>query len=221
VNPDPKDRLGFGLSTTPALFRGQMQYLANHGFHVITLHEAVAAIAARQPLPPRSVMLTFDDGYADFFEAAMPVMREHDFTATVFVITGRIGWSGFLSWSQIRAADTMGFTIGAHTVDHVALAGLPPARSFWQIHQSKLTLETGLGHAVLDFAYPFGSFNAYTQSAARKIGFETAVSTLTGSWHRPDSLMYLARLRVGGNMPMARYAQLVGGPPPTAADLAY
>ena len=178
------------------------------------------AIQERRPLSPRSVVLTFDDGYADFFEAAVPEMRKHGFTGTVFVITGRIGLGGFLNWAQIRASDTMGFTVGAHTVDHVALASLPPARAFWQMQHSKLTLESGLGHTVLDFAYPYGSFNTYAQSAAKKIGFETAVSTLIGSWHAPQSLMYLSRQRIGGSMPLAQFAQLVGGPAPTAADLA-
>jgi peptidoglycan/xylan/chitin deacetylase (PgdA/CDA1 family) len=220
INPNPRDRVGFGLSTPPAAFRAQMQYLADHGFHVIPLHEAVVAIQHHSGLPPRSVVLTFDDGYADFFTTAVPILQSHGFTATSFVVSGRMGWGGYMTPSQIVAADGMGFTIGAHTVDHVALAAQAPARASWEIKQSKLTLETLLGHPVLDFAYPYGSFNLYDMAQAKGVGFETAVSTLPGAWHAAAQLFELSRVRIGGGLPLAYFANLVGGPPPTSAELA-
>ncbi len=220
INPNPRDRVGFGLSTPPAAFRAQMQYLAGHGFHVLSLHQAVLAIQNHSGLPSRSVVLTFDDGYADFFSAAVPILQSHGFTATSFVITGRMGWGGYLTPSQIVAADGMGFTIGAHTVDHVALAAQVPARASWEIKQSKLTLETLLGHPVRDFAYPYGSFNLYDMAQAKSLGFETAVSTLSGTWHSTGQLFELSRVRIGGGLPLASFANLVGGPQPTAAELA-
>ena len=220
INPNPRDRVGFGLSTPPAVFRAQMQYLAGHGFHVISLHQAVMAIQNHSGLPSRSVVLTFDDGYADFFSTAVPILQSHGFTATSFVITGRMGWGGYMTPSQIVAADGMGFTIGAHTVDHVALAAQLPARASWEIKQSKLTLEALLGHPVRDFAYPYGSFNLYDMAQAKSLGFETAVSTLSGTWHSAGQLFELSRIRVGGGLPLAYFAHLVGGPPPTSAELA-
>src|ERR1700686_1323274 len=218
INPNPRDRVGFGLSPPPAMFRAQMQYLANHGFHVISLHEAVVAIKNHSGLPSHPVVLTFDDGYADFFTAAVPILQSHGFTATSFVITGRMGWGGYMTPSEIVAADSMGFTIGAHTVDHVALAAQVPARASWEIRQSKLTLETLLGHPVRDFAYPYGSFNLYDMAQARSLGFETAVSTLSGTWHSAGQLFELSRTRVGGGLPLGYFANLVGGPPPTRAE---
>jgi peptidoglycan/xylan/chitin deacetylase (PgdA/CDA1 family) len=220
INPNPRDRVGFGLSTPPAAFRVQMQYLADHGFHVVSLHQAVVAIQNHSGLPSRPVVLTFDDGYADFFTAAVPVLQSHGFTATSFVISGRMGWGGYMTPNQIVAADGMGFTIGAHTVDHVALAAQGPARASWEIRQSKLTLETLLGHPVRDFAYPYGSFNLYDMAQAKSLGFETAVSTLPGTWHPAGQLFELSRVRVGGGLPLSYFANLVGGPPPTLAELA-
>jgi peptidoglycan/xylan/chitin deacetylase (PgdA/CDA1 family) len=219
INPNPSDRVGFGLSTPPTAFRAQMQCLADHGFHVIPLHQAVLAIEHRSGLPSRPVVLTFDDGYADFFTAAVPILRSYGFTATSFVVTGRMGWGGYMTPSQIVAADGMGFTIGAHTVDHVALAAQAPARASWEIRQSQLTLETLLGHPVLDFAYPYGSFNTYDIGQAKSLGFETAVSTLSGTWHSAAQLFELSRERIGGGLPLASFAHLVGGPPPTSAEL--
>ena len=219
INPNPRDRVGFGLSTPPAMFRAQMQYLANHGFHVISLHEAVVAIKNHSGLPSHPVVLTFDDGYADFFTAAVPVLQSHGFTATSFVVSGRMGWGGYMTPSQVVAADSMGFTIGAHTVDHVALAALPPTRATWEMKQSKLTLEGLLGHPVADFAYPYGSFNAYDMAQAKSLGFETAVSTISGTLHSAGQLFLLSRMRIGGGLPLSTFAAVVGGPPPTASEL--
>jgi len=219
INPSPRDRLGFSLSTPPAMFRAQMQYLADHGFHVIPLHQAVMAIKNHSGLPSRPIVLTFDDGYADFFTTAVPILQSHSFTATSFVITGRMGWAGFMTPSQVVAADAMGFTIGAHTVDHVALAAQAPARATWEIKQSKLTLENLLGHPVLDFAYPYGSFNQYDMAQAKSLGFETAASTMYGTAHSPGQLFGLSRMRIGGGLPLTTFAGVVGGPPPTSAEL--
>jgi peptidoglycan/xylan/chitin deacetylase (PgdA/CDA1 family) len=219
INPNPRDTVGFSLSTPPAMFRMQMQYLADHGFHVVSLHQAVAAIKSHGPLPSRPVVLTFDDGYADFFTAAVPIMASHGFTATDFVISGRMGQWSFMTPSQVVAADGMGFNIGAHTVDHVALAAQTPSRASWEIRTSKATLETLLGHKVLDFAYPYGSFNAYDEAQAQSAGFETAVSTLYGTIHTAGQLFYLSRMRLGGGLPLSYFARVVGGPPPTAAEL--
>jgi peptidoglycan/xylan/chitin deacetylase (PgdA/CDA1 family) len=220
INPNPRDRVGFGLSTPPAAFHAQMQYLADHGFHVVSLQQAVIAIQNHSGLPARSIVLTFDDGYADFFSNAVPILQSYGFTATSFVITGRMGWGGYMTPSQIVAADSMGFTIGAHTVDHVALAAQLPARASWEIKQSKVTLETLLGHPVRDFAYPYGSFNLYDMAQAKSLGFETAVSTLSGTWHSAGQLFELSRVRVGGGLPLAYFAKLVAGPQPTSAELA-
>lgn len=219
INPNPRDTVGFSLSTPPAMFRLQMQYLADHGFHVISLHRAVAAIKSHSPLPSRAVVLTFDDGYADFFTTALPILASHGFTATDFVISGRMGQWSFMTPSQVVAADGMGFNIGAHTVDHVALAAQSPSRASWEIRTSKATLEGLLGHKVLDFAYPYGSFNAYDEAQAQSAGFETAVSTLYGTIHTPGQLFYLSRMRLGGGLPLSYFARVVGGPPPTAAEL--
>ncbi|HEV2014178.1 MAG TPA: polysaccharide deacetylase family protein [Candidatus Dormibacteraeota bacterium] len=219
INPSPRDRAGFSLSTPPAVFRAQMRYLADHGFHVISLHQAVVAIKNHSGLPYRPLVLTFDDGYADFFTAAVPILHSYGFTATSFVITGRMGRGGFMTPNQVVAADGMGYTIGAHTVDHLALAAQAPARATWEMKQSKRTLEELLGHPVLDFAYPYGSFNQRDMAQAKSLGFETAVSTLSGALHSAGQLFELSRMRIGGGLPLANFAHVVGGPPPTPAEL--
>jgi peptidoglycan/xylan/chitin deacetylase (PgdA/CDA1 family) len=219
VNPNPRDRVGFGLSTTPAMFHAQMQYLADHGFRVISLHQAATAIATHTPLPTRAVVLTFDDGYADFFTAAIPELRSHGFTATDFVISGRMGMWNYMTRSQVAAAAAMGFNIGAHTVDHFALAALAPARAVWEMRTSKQALEALLAQPVLDFAYPYGSYDRFVAIEARTLGFEAAASSNPGVLHWAGQLMYLSRMRVGGGLSLRAFAGLVAGPAPTAAEI--
>ena len=187
---------------------------------MVSLHDAVIAILHHSGLPARPIVLTFDDGYADFFTQAVAVLGSHGFAATDFVISGRMGWGSYMTAAQVLAADQMGFTIGAHTVDHAALAALSPARALWEMRQSKLTLEALLGHPVLDFAYPYGGFNAYDEAQARQLGFEVAASTVGGAWHWPSQLMSLDRIRVSGGMSLFGYARLVGGSAPSASELA-
>jgi peptidoglycan/xylan/chitin deacetylase (PgdA/CDA1 family) len=186
---------------------------------VISLHQAVLAIKNHFALPVRPVVLTFDDGYADFFTTAIPIMQHHGFTATDFVISGRMGRASFMTPSEVVAADQMGFTIGAHTVDHVALAWLSPSRAAWEIRTSKVMLETLLGHPVLDFAYPYGSFDSFDMTEAQHLGFECAVSTLSGRVHSAGQLYDLSRMRMGGGVPLSYFAGVVGGPAPTLAEV--
>lgn len=214
VNPDPRDRVGFALSVTPAAFHQQMDYLARNHFHVIPLSQAVAAIRTHASLPSRPVVLTFDDGYADFYTSAVPEMRRYGFTATDYVVPNLVGRSSFMNWSQVVAADRLGFTIGAHTMDHVALARYPRTSALWEMSESKRQLQEVLGHPVVEFAYPYGSFNGYLAGRARAMGFESAASTLPGAWHQPGELWWLNRQRVSGWTSLPAFARLVGGPRP-------
>jgi peptidoglycan/xylan/chitin deacetylase (PgdA/CDA1 family) len=121
-----------------------------------------------------------------------------------------------MTWSQVIAADRLGFTIGAHTMNHVALARIARPQARAEMWQSKATLEQMVGHPVIEFAYPYGSFNAYLAGQARAMGFESAASTMPGSWHEPGALWWLHRQRVSGWTTLAAFAGLVGGPWPGA-----
>jgi peptidoglycan/xylan/chitin deacetylase (PgdA/CDA1 family) len=215
VNPDPRDRTGFSLSVTPAMFHAQMDYLARNHFRVLGLQDVVWAMRTRHPLPPRSVVLTFDDGYADFYTAAAPELRRYGFTATTYVVTGFVGAPGYLTWAQVTELDRQGFTIGAHTVHHAALGRLPLAQASWEMTQCKATLEAVLGHPVTHLAYPFGSFTTAVAARARDLGFESATSTRPGAWHPGWELWSLHRMRVSGYASLWDFARLVGGPSPS------
>ncbi len=198
VNPDPRDQLGFGLSVTPANFAQQMDLLASAGYRPITPADLAGALRGTNGLPARAVLLTFDDGYADFYTSAAPVLRAHSFQAVVYVITGKVGQWSYLTWPQIEELDRAGFTIGAHTVNHVPLAQQARAVAQREIQQSKRDLEDRLQHPVLDFAYPYGSFNAGVEGEVQAAGFETAMSTIGGAFHFRATLLHLSRIGVTG-----------------------
>jgi peptidoglycan/xylan/chitin deacetylase (PgdA/CDA1 family) len=147
-------------------------------------------------------------------------MRRYGFTGTDYVVPNFVGRGSFMTWSQVIEADRLGFTIGAHTMNHVALARVPTWRALAEMSQSKTTLEQMVGHPVIEFAYPYGSFNGYLAGRARAMGFESATSTTPGAWHEPGALWWLHRQRVSGWTSLAAFAQLVGGPWPGAPEAA-
>ncbi len=198
VNPVPDDRVGAGLSVTPEHFSAQMDALAARGVHSITPTQLVYAMQVGAPLPPNPVILTFDDGYADFATTAVPILVAHHFVAVSYVITGKIGTPNYMTAEQLKQVEAVGMVIGAHTVHHLALAKVSPASANAEIVQSKAALEQLLGHPVVDFCYPFGSFNAQVVAMVQAAGFLDAVTTVAGLSHPPATVFTLTRQRVGG-----------------------
>ena len=128
ISADPV--LSGHLAVRPDEFALQLGYLRGGGFS--SLHAAELARLMKgggRGLPARPVVLTFDDGFADFYDRALPMLRRYGFTATLYVTTGWIAdrpggtgpaaasrpRAGMLSWSQIEAAAAAGIEIGAHT----------------------------------------------------------------------------------------------------------
>ena len=164
------DMSGSILSVAPQRFAEQMAHLAHLGFQGMSLRAAVAYRHAHGTWPERGVVLTFDDGYANCYEAALPVLRQHGFTATVFLVSGHIGgcndWEPplallgtqpMLTWEQVAALAQAGLEIGAHTVTHRDLQRLTAAEVEGEISAARDDIAKRLGTPVESFAYPFGS----------------------------------------------------------------
>ena len=163
------DTSGSVVSVAPEAFAAQMSALAEAGFRGVSLREALIYREARNAWPERCVALTFDDGYANFYESAAPALARHGFTGTVFVVSGHVGgrndWDrppaglglrSMLSWSQIVELSSAGIEIGAHTRRHRDLRRLSMPEARGEIVGSRAEIENRLGRSVESFAYPFG-----------------------------------------------------------------
>lgn len=164
------DTSGSLVSVAPRDFADQMGALADSGYRGIALREATAYRAARGTWPDRCVVLTFDDGYANFHETALPILMRHGFAATVFLVSGHVGgqndWErplarlgarSMLSWAQIAELCAAGMEVAAHTKTHPDLSRLSPAAAEEEIAASRAQIEDRLGRPVESFAYPYGS----------------------------------------------------------------
>ena len=186
-------------------FKAQMEMLARCGYSVISIDAAAAGLRGEAKLPPRPVVLTFDDGYVDFLEHAVPVLKEHGYPAVVYAVAGMLG--GRSAWvapegiasaplmdaAQLREVQKMGFSIGSHTVSHPRLAQLNTKQIVEEMTVSKRILEDTLGGRVDHFCYPYGSHDIRAVNAAAEAGYVTATTCVRAIATPPDDLLSLPR----------------------------
>ena len=209
VNADRNDRMGFALSVTPADFAAQMDWLAQNGYHPITTEDLYAYLQGARGLPSKPVILTFDDGYADFFTTALPILISHDFRAEEYVVSSFVGQPGYMTAAQVREADRSGIEIGSHTVSHANLAASSTGASWAQITQSKAFLEQLIGHPIVSFCYPSGKFSSAVASQVAAAGYHDATTTRFGYSHTMGDRYVWTRLRVSGGEPLDQVAAAV------------
>ena len=203
VVTDKSDTIGVNLSVTPANFAAQMKYLAESGYTTLTMREVYAILAGTQPLPPKPIALTFDDGYRDFYAAAWPVLRQYNFKATAYIVTSFIGNELYMTWPMLQELDGAGLVeIGAHTRSHADLRAQGKDKRWEEIVGSKAILEEGLGHPIASFCYPSGFYNAEVVADVRRAGYLTAVTTAYGSKLNLTNAFELPRVRVNGPDPL-------------------
>lgn len=167
----------------PERLAAHLDHLAGAGYRTITMRDLAALRRAGRPPPAHTVVLTFDDGYTDFHQAALPLLTRHAFTATVYVVTGHVGATSawlhpdgegtrpMMSWTQLREAADAGIECAAHSHTHPQLDRLPRARIREEIRRSRAELEDHLGHQVHTFAHPFGYHDRRVRAEVAAAGF--------------------------------------------------
>ncbi len=174
-------------------FRLQMRALRALRVPVLSMSAALACLAGRAPMPPRAVVLSFDDGCENFYENALPVLESFGYPAIVYAIAGLAGgvaeWMSedghptppLMSFARLREIAGRGIEVGSHGDGHVRLAGLPAERLLAEVAGSRDRLEQELGRAVMHFCYPYGSHDLAAIEAVADAGYESAVTCQRGA----------------------------------------
>jgi peptidoglycan/xylan/chitin deacetylase (PgdA/CDA1 family) len=210
-------------TVTPEQFAAQMSHLDDKGYRPLTIRElATQAFERRAPIDPRSVVITFDDGFADFHQHAWPQLRRHSLTATVFISTGYVGGTSawlaedgegdrqMLSWAQIMELHAEGVECAAHGHRHLQLDTVSAAVARSDIEQSKSALERVIG-PVASFAYPHGYYTKRLQRQVAEAGFRSACAVRDALSSTEDDRFAIARIVVRGGTGLDAFARLLEG----------
>jgi peptidoglycan/xylan/chitin deacetylase (PgdA/CDA1 family) len=189
------------LTVAPQRFAAEMRLLAEQGFKVISLAEGCRRLASTQDLA-RTIVLTFDDGHHDFLTTAAPVLRQHGFSATLFVVTGRLGdtthrksaqkTQALLNRNELCELRSEGFQLGSHTVTHADLRSLDDATLKRELADSRAAIAE-MGETFIPFAYPGGTFTGRERDAVKRAGYDCGV-IVGGRWgNGPETDRFLLK----------------------------
>ncbi len=175
----------FQMSAPKDVFLAQMQYLYENKYSVISSEELVEKILKREAIAPKTVAITFDDGFKNNRTVAFPILQKFSFKATIFLATDLVGKNAdYLDWDDVSyLAGTGLISFGAHSLTHRKLASLNRPELEKEIGGSKAILERFLKEPVRIFAYPFGSYGSFTGVAIdvlRSQGYKAAFTTIIG-----------------------------------------
>jgi peptidoglycan/xylan/chitin deacetylase (PgdA/CDA1 family) len=212
VPPPDADVYRLDLSVRPEVFDAQMTYLAQQGYHPIHLSDLSGHLQTGAELPQKPIVVTFDDGYDDNYVNAFPILKDHGFTATFFVVTGFIGGgrNGYLSWEQIREMATNGMEIGSHSDTHPDLRRKSEAFLQTELAGSRATIEAHIQMPVTAFSYPAGKYDQRVMDALARAGFTSAVTEIQGVRQSAPQPFLLKRIRVRGAWSVEEFAYWLG-----------
>lgn len=200
-----------GLTVHPRLFEELLDVLVGR-YRIVPLARLCETVLKSEPIPARTVAITFDDGYLDNFEVAAPILKKRKIPATFFISSGYVGtmrkypWDvsnsvshPIMTWDQVRQLAEEGFEVGAHTVNHLNLGACAPNVAGKEITESKRHIEDKLGKAISGFAYPFGwkrSMSELTAQLVREAGFTYCCSNYGGKVKNQSDLFNVQRTGV-------------------------
>ena len=198
------------LIVTPMQFELQMRYLKYENYHSLTLDDLYDALIRKVPLPVKSIIITFDDGYYDFLTNAFPILKQYDKKSTIFISSSNSGKTNFLSWKNIAGLSRSSLiSIGSHGHNHLDLTKINDNQLKTEIGKSKDIIERLIKKRINSFAYPFGRYNKRIIIEIQKANYKIAVSTAYGQLQTANNLYSLRRIRIGNKLDLSDFKRRI------------
>ena len=199
-------------STNPAYsvsleqFREQMEYLDENGYQTLSLNQV---IDAKVSLNHKTVALTFDDGFANNYTNAFPILKKFELTATIFVVTNFVGNHNYMDWNQLREMNKEGISIQSHTASHMPLSVLKTNEIMYELDSSKKEIEDHLGSAVNFLSVPHGMINHKVIDTARAVGYKAICTSEPGFTHLPGKPSILKRVNISDRYEIVAFKKII------------
>ena len=213
---DPNDKTANYLAVTTEKFKNELDLLEKLGYTPVNFKEIEEGILTGQTLTNESIVngsiakkapmnnktpikkpiiLTFDDGYVDFYTNAFPELKKRNLSAVIYLITDKLNTDGYMTTDQIKEMQNFNIEIGSHTLTHANLQELSDEELKKEISDSKTFLENLTRESVLSFCYQYGKYNSRSKKIVKEAGYKYAVTTITGD-AKFNNLLDLARRKV-------------------------
>jgi peptidoglycan/xylan/chitin deacetylase (PgdA/CDA1 family) len=194
---------------SPAGFEEQMKLLRDWQYVTITTEMLVQAILDGAPLPPRPIMITFDDGNLDNYTTAFPIMQKYGFTGVLYIVDNYMNTPNYMSAGQIWEMAGAGWEVGSHSRNHVDLTLVDTQRQKYEIVDSRIRLTKELGLPILSFAHPYGVSNHSVMDYAEFSGYIAGMGLGFTNDQGRGNLFTLQRRGVKGIYDLKQFAALL------------
>lgn len=194
------------LTVDDLIFDSQMSELITRGYTPIFANELINALITRSALPGKPIMVTMDDGYADNYTYALPILRKYNIRANLMLASGLVGSnSDMLTWDKIKEMKSSGlFYFTNHTWSHASLIRIPQSKIEAEIDTAKNQIEQYTGQSVNIFTYPYGEFNNNAVLTLKTKGYLGGFTTIPSAFQCDSFIMTLHRYHIG-NAPLSAY----------------
>ena len=212
--PENADPVRKDLTVSTDNFTQQVEWLKSQGYQTVSLDRLYDWLKNGITLPKKSVLLTFDDGYNDVFQNAVPVLVQNGMSGIFGIISGYVGTADYATWNQILAARAQGMEIISHSFSHPDFATKSKADQTYDITKSNVDFTGALGSIPNYFIYPYGKYNLDTESILNSDGFRMSFTTSYGFTRPGENLLELPRVRVHGSELLQTFEMNLSGRKP-------
>lgn len=204
----------------PNKFDDHMKYIVENSYTPLTVSQLISCLQT-ESIPHKPIVITFDDGFLDFYENAMPILTRYDLPSTLYITTGYIGGTSqwlwregegkrpMMSWAQVQEIDKNGVECGAHTLTHPQLDVVSRQQARREIIDSKKALEDCLGKNTASFAYPHGHYDAIVRGVVKEAGYTSACGVKHALSSTQDDRFSLARIIIKAQTSVEELASLI------------